>query len=622
MVVPSQSVLRDYILRALIALGGSATKRDVLTWIDNAFGETFTDEDRQSVHSRNEPKWENQVAWVRHQMVDAGLIAPFSAGKSERGLWALTENGWAAAAEIVSVDESSQSAQIPSVSGEEWGRTRGRAKHAVGGRAWLIRPGQGGSTLAKTWRRESFVSLSAQNLSIDTETATETDIREAVDSGYPHLDYAQRLQITQAAQAFIVRMSADDIVLTVSDDHAWIGTLVGEPYESTHEQSMLRRSVDWLAEPVARADLPVPVPGLLDKPGDVVDLTIAIDALAALAAAFTDTADDIDADSLQVASSVMIPDASDSLAADLFMPRAVLQEWLDVLADRRQMVFYGPPGTGKTFVAEALGRHIVGTETDRVQTVQFHPSYSYEDFFEGLRPVVENGNLTYSVVPGPLRKLVAEATTPGNESQAYVLIIDEMNRANLAKVFGELYYLLEYRDQAISLQYSPSKDFRLPKNLFIIGTMNTLDRSIAMVDAAIRRRFPFVELHPSIEPVSGVLDAYLSAQGSTRYRARLLAALNEGIDERDLQVGPSYLMTSSAATQPGLERIWKYDILPLLDDHFYGRITPEQVRAQFGLAALSRKARRGEPRLTDDGDAVEFGREHERVSDEGLADIS
>src|SRR5690606_8447206 len=115
-----------------------------------------------------------------------------------------------------------------------------------------------------------------------------------------------------------------------------------------------------------------------------------------------------------------------------------------------------------------LGRHIVGSDTDHLRTVQFHPSYAYEDFFEGLRPTVENGNVTYQVVPGPLRTLVAEATSPGNESRPYVLVIDEMNRANLAKVFGELYYLLEYRDQSISLRYSRDTDFRLPNNLFII----------------------------------------------------------------------------------------------------------------------------------------------------------
>lgn len=464
-------------------------------------------------------------------------------------------------------------------------------KHAEGRRAWLVRTGQGGAQLADTWREGEFVSLPATNLRLELETATEVSIRGAVDAGYTHLDYAQRLQLTQADQAFILRMAPDDIVLTLVGDNAQIGCVSGEPSWSETEGSRLRRAVEWLPELVAKAELPEPVPGILDKQGDVVELTTGLDALTALVERLADREVDADVvepddDTTHIPAAVSIPSATDGLAASVHMPRDVLQEWLDVLGDRRQLVFYGPPGTGKTFVAEALGRHIVGSDTNHLRTVQFHPSYAYEDFFEGLRPTVEDGKVTYQVVPGPLRTLVAEATTPGNESRPYVLVIDEMNRANLAKVFGELYYLLEYRDQSISLQYSSDSDFRLPKNVFIIGTMNTLDRSISMVDAAIRRRFPFVELHPSVDPVSGVLAAYLTAQGADDRRARLLDALNAGIDERDLQIGPSYLMKHSARERSGLERIWKYDILPLLDDHFYGARTPEQIRAQFGLDAL------------------------------------
>lgn len=473
----------------------------------------------------------------------------------------------------------------------EWSGLAKPRKRAEGRRAWLLRTGQGGEQLADVWRDDAFVSLPATNLRLELETATEASIRDAVDAGYTHLDYAQRLQLTQADQAFILRMAPDDIVLTLAGDGVLLGYVTSDPSWSDTGGSRLRRAIEWFPELVAKADLPEPVPGMLDKQGDVVELTAGLDALTALLERLTaipveDVVEPGEDDAARIPSALRIPAVTDQLVASLHMPREVLQEWLDVLGDRRQLVFYGPPGTGKTFVAEALGRHIVGSDTNHLRTVQFHPSYAYEDFFEGLRPTVENGNVTYQVVPGPLRTLVAEATTPGNESRPYVLVIDEMNRANLAKVFGELYYLLEYRDQSISLQYSNDSDFRLPKNLFIIGTMNTLDRSISMVDAAIRRRFPFVELHPSVDPVSGVLSAYLTAQGTDDRRARLLDALNAGIDERDLQIGPSYLMKHSAREQSGLERIWKYDILPLLDDHFYGARTPEQIRAQFGLDAL------------------------------------
>ena len=155
----------------------------------------------------------------------------------------------------------------------------------------------------------------------------------------------------------------------------------------------------------------------------------------------------------------------------------------------------------------------ISRKTARSKLVQFHPSYTYEDFFEGFRPKEADsgtGALTFELTPGPFR-LFAE-TAKANPTTSYILIIDEINRANLAKVFGELYFLLEYRDEAISLQYSPKEEFTLPPNLFIIGTMNTADRSIARIDNAMRRRFAFIELDPRIPPVQGLLSRWLDKQ--------------------------------------------------------------------------------------------------------------
>src|ERR1700691_5002779 len=169
-------------------------------------------------------------------------------------------------------------------------------------------------------------------------------------------------------------------------------------------------------------------------------------------------------------------------AAELLMDQAELAKITDLLWERKQVIFYGPPGTGKTYLASKLARYL--TEDGAVKLVQFHPSYTYEDFFEGFRPKSAEGGtgaLTFELTPGPFR-LFAE-TAKANPTTSYILIIDEINRANLAKVFGELYFLLEYRDEAISLQYSPKEEFTLPESLFVTGTMNTADRSIARIDA-------------------------------------------------------------------------------------------------------------------------------------------
>lgn len=259
-----------------------------------------------------------------------------------------------------------------------------------------------------------------------------------------------------------------------------------------------------------------------------------------------------------------------------------LQAALDVLEERRQVILYGPPGTGKTFVAQAIAKH-VSSESDAVEIVQFHPSYAYEDFFEGLRPVVGDAGLAYEVRHGPLRQLAERAQQ--NPELNYVLIIDEINRGNIAKIFGELYFLLEYRDHSVRLPYSGDR-FTIPPNVFVIGTMNTADRSIAALDAAMRRRFAFLELHPSRLPVEGVLRRWLQARELPTEAADLLDALNTRVPDDDLRIGPSYLMSTGIAAPGKLESVWRYDLLPLLAEHHYGDGT--DVPQRYGLAELRR----------------------------------
>jgi 5-methylcytosine-specific restriction protein B len=236
-------------------------------------------------------------------------------------------------------------------------------------------------------------------------------------------------------------------------------------------------------------------------------------------------------------------------------------------------------------VARALCDHLTA-DGGTFDTVEFHPSYAYEDFFEGFRPrAAADGSATiaFELVPGPLRRLAASAQA--DPDHPYLLVIDELNRANLAKVFGELYFLLEYREETISLQYS-DQPFTLPKNLFVIGTMNTADRSIALVDAAMRRRFAFVPFFPSEPPVAGLLRRWLHRQSMPADAADLLDELNRRLGDAEIAVGPSYLMTPRAATDAGRERIWRTSILPLLEEHFYGADT--DVAARFGLGSLAR----------------------------------
>ena len=281
---------------------------------------------------------------------------------------------------------------------------------------------------------------------------------------------------------------------------------------------------------------------------------------------------------------LILPGPSAELARELLVDKKWLSEQTALLRSKRQVVYYGPPGTGKTYLAMKLAEDLI-RDGGEVELVQFHPSYTYEDFFEGYRPVASTGGqVTFEIRHGPLRRLAAMAEQA--PSKPHFLVIDEINRANLAKVFGELYFLLEYRERNLTLQYSED-EFSLPDNLFVVGTMNTADRSIALIDAAMRRRFYFVEMSPEKEPVEGLLRRWLVEKSLTENAADLLDTLNERIADPEAPVGPSYLMLEDIDEEGCLERVWKYGIMPLLEERFYG--LDDNRLEDLQLASLRRK---------------------------------
>jgi hypothetical protein len=277
-------------------------------------------------------------------------------------------------------------------------------------------------------------------------------------------------------------------------------------------------------------------------------------------------------------------DTLGALATELYLDKGFLTKIGRLLEEKGQVIFYGPPGTGKTYVARKLAKYYTG-DKNNVEVVQFHPSYAYEDFVAGYRPRPK-GESGFVLTAGPLKRIAERAKEAPDRK--FVLIIDEINRGNVAKIFGELYFLLEYRDDEVRLQYAeePDERFSLSENLWVIGTMNTADRSIALIDAALRRRFYFVPFFASEEPVKGVLRRWLKGnKPGMEWVADVVDRANEILGSAHAAIGPSYFMRPTLSEE-WVELVWEHAIVPYLAERFYGA---EERLKEFGLEALRRE---------------------------------
>ena len=364
------------------------------------------------------------------------------------------------------------------------------------------------------------------------------------------------------------------------DSLPWACVGIALPPDTTRSESGLREAVRAGAMSLA------PVFAALTE-GTPIPPTAAAEDLASLVETEAEEEDDL---------SARLADA----AADLYLDDDFLVGLYGRLSKSQQLIFYGPPGTGKTFIAQRLAAAIAPDPAHRM-LIQFHPSTSYEDFMEGYRPITTaDGSLSYELVPGPLRLMArAAAENPGTP---HVLIVDEINRANLPKVFGELLFLLEYRDKVVRPLYRPEEEFSLPENLWVIGTMNTADRSVALLDAALRRRFQFIPFIPDIDgknPVASVLRRWVDANGELDVLPDMLDRVNNklrvDLGGDHLLLGPSYFM-KRALDESQLRDIWTFQIEPLIEDVFFGqtdRINSyrfDAVWAEFGPDGLPAEA--------------------------------
>jgi len=268
---------------------------------------------------------------------------------------------------------------------------------------------------------------------------------------------------------------------------------------------------------------------------------------------------------------------TDNVHEDLFMSDEQIKDIVLLLEKKMNLILQGSPGVGKTFSIDKIIKQNFDIEDakEQILMIQFHQSFSYEEFIEGLRPNIHDNGFD---IKSGIFKLFIDENVKANPNKNYFLIIDEINRGNLSKIFGELLLLIEKDKRGpnykVKLPYS-NEYFYVPKNLYIIGTMNTADRSLALIDYALRRRFSFVDLKPMFD--SEKFNDYLNHNGLKHHEVKkindTMTKINHDIRNdlgENFEIGHSYFVDKNIHNfEEWYEHVMKYDILPLLKEYYF-----------------------------------------------------
>lgn len=437
-------------------------------------------------------------------------------------------------------------------------------------RYWLYAPGRGARMWEEFYER-GVMGLGWHQLGDLRGYATKEEMRQRLLETRD--DNTSQTNSARAVWQFANEMKPGDVIFVKRGLKEIIGrgVVTGDyVYDPDGGEYPHLREVSWKRQGSWRSDQQFPMKTLTD-------ITYDQELVKRIETSFLDSEDSVD---IEEAAAVFPEYSTENFLKSVYMDRQQYNAIVGLLKTKKNIIMQGAPGVGKTYAAKRLAYSMMGVkDVSRVKLIQFHQSYSYEDFIEGYRP----SGAGFELVKGAFYSFCKKAADD-DEENAYFFIIDEINRGNLSKIFGELFMLIESDKRGNELQLLYSRElFSVPTNVHIIGMMNTADRSLAMLDYALRRRFAFVELRPAFES-DGFRD-YCAGLDNPRFEAlvREVESLNRAIAEDEslgegFCIGHSYFcnMEADSCTDAALASIVDYELIPMLKEYWFDE--PSKVR--------------------------------------------